>query len=381
MSYQNGKIYKIIYLKDLNKIYIGSTYRTLKQRFTQHKAQSKKNYENNKITKYNFHTFLFENNYENFQMELIENFPCNSKQELENREHIIMTEYLQQNYELFNICIDHKFKEDVHGHLYNKREKEHNTFKYGSLTFDKTNWKFQYQKNNTTTGKKWSIKKYGNDNAKKLAELYRLKIYPEAINDYDYNYNNTYDELYSILNSEINNTKLEAKKNKPFYPHLGYLYKKYYKKNNYNCFELLWTDNDNKNNSKSFCIEKYGENNAKLLAELYRKYIFPDYINNDIDFNITYETLSKQLDDEILNNKNNSKRFIGVYNKKISYMVLWNENNQNKTKCFSIKKYGEDNSYILACLFAKQNFPIYNNDKISDIKYTFEEYLNLIINK
>jgi hypothetical protein len=72
-KFENGKIYKIV--SDLtDKIYIGSTILTLNERLSKHKNKfnSTKSVELTKL--------------ENFRIELIENFPCDNKYDLEARE-------------------------------------------------------------------------------------------------------------------------------------------------------------------------------------------------------------------------------------------------------------------------------------------------------
>jgi len=71
-DYQNGKIYKIWSLEG-DKIYIGSTIQTLAYRFSDHRL--------NKCSS----KILFKT-YKQVKIDLIENFPCNSKSELERRE-------------------------------------------------------------------------------------------------------------------------------------------------------------------------------------------------------------------------------------------------------------------------------------------------------
>jgi len=82
MDYQNGKIYKII-SNETTKYYIGSTIFDLEIRLEGHKKAYKR--------------FLDGYNYDNLssfellklgdvRIELIENYPCNSKKELEMRE-------------------------------------------------------------------------------------------------------------------------------------------------------------------------------------------------------------------------------------------------------------------------------------------------------
>lgn len=70
-KYQGGKIYKIV-ADDTNKIYIGSTIQKLYKRFSKHKSDNISSKE------------LFE--YPNTRIELIENYLCNSKRELDERE-------------------------------------------------------------------------------------------------------------------------------------------------------------------------------------------------------------------------------------------------------------------------------------------------------
>jgi len=77
--FQNAKIYKIF--NSVNpKVYVGSTTKTLNVRFTGHKSTYKRGDCTSRI--------LFREDEENCQIMLIENYPCNSKYELELREHI-----------------------------------------------------------------------------------------------------------------------------------------------------------------------------------------------------------------------------------------------------------------------------------------------------
>lgn len=73
-DYQQGKIYK---LKNEELVYIGSTTTTLQRRLIQHRCDAKYINLSSKL--------LFENG-ENVIIELVENFPCNSKKELLYRE-------------------------------------------------------------------------------------------------------------------------------------------------------------------------------------------------------------------------------------------------------------------------------------------------------
>tara|TARA_R100000951_G_scaffold100344_1_gene91118 strand:+ start:92 stop:685 length:594 start_codon:yes stop_codon:yes gene_type:complete len=94
-NYQNGKIYELIDLSN-NKKYYGSTVQTLKQRKTKHVANYKLYL--NKKTNYVSSFEIIKNN--NYEIYLIENFPCNSRTELEAREG-----YYIRNNNCVNKCI------------------------------------------------------------------------------------------------------------------------------------------------------------------------------------------------------------------------------------------------------------------------------------
>ena len=74
-NYQNGKIYAIK-SHQTEDVYIGSTTQKLCQRLGKHRVDYKDGKGNTK------HILQ----YEDYYIELIENFPCNSKEELEKRE-------------------------------------------------------------------------------------------------------------------------------------------------------------------------------------------------------------------------------------------------------------------------------------------------------
>tara|TARA_R110002153_G_scaffold23946_1_gene76886 strand:+ start:351 stop:857 length:507 start_codon:yes stop_codon:yes gene_type:complete len=79
-DFSKGKIYKVINKKN-NMIYIGSTVQTIEKRWCIHKNHHK--------TK-NCKTYEKWGDFEDCEIALIKNFPCNSKKELlkEEREHI-----------------------------------------------------------------------------------------------------------------------------------------------------------------------------------------------------------------------------------------------------------------------------------------------------
>jgi hypothetical protein len=77
--YKNGKIYCLYNLITKIVIYIGSTTQSLNRRKYEHKSKSK--YKNSKL-----YIYIRKIGFENIEIRLIENFPCNSRLELFERE-------------------------------------------------------------------------------------------------------------------------------------------------------------------------------------------------------------------------------------------------------------------------------------------------------
>ena len=86
--FQEGKIYKLK-SPDHEKYYIGSTIDTLSQRLSRHLTNKKNECSSRELGK-------------NLQIELIENYPCKSRKELNKREGEIQREHLGQ---IVNVCI------------------------------------------------------------------------------------------------------------------------------------------------------------------------------------------------------------------------------------------------------------------------------------
>ena len=82
--YENGKIYKIVDI-GYNKCYIGSTCESLSQRMTRHRHQYNSHLKGLYGRTCSFELFD-EYGIENCKIELIENYPCNDKEELRRRE-------------------------------------------------------------------------------------------------------------------------------------------------------------------------------------------------------------------------------------------------------------------------------------------------------
>lgn len=92
-KYQNAKIYKITNTEN-DILYIGSTIQKLKRRFAHHKHKQKIG------VNYPMYEAMRGLGFDKFNIELIENFDCNDKKELLNREQEIIDMY--DNIKLYN---------------------------------------------------------------------------------------------------------------------------------------------------------------------------------------------------------------------------------------------------------------------------------------
>ena len=94
-NYNQGKIYKIV-CNITGEIYIGSTIRTLENRLSKHTQPRKRNCVSRNIIERG-----------DYKIELIKNYPCNSKYELEEEE----GKYIRNN-TCINTQIPHRTKEE-----------------------------------------------------------------------------------------------------------------------------------------------------------------------------------------------------------------------------------------------------------------------------
>ena len=97
INYENAKIYKIVD-NTSDAIYIGSTCKTLQQRLSKHKN----NYKGFKLGKTNNVTVfkILEN--EDYKIELIKLYPCNTKQELNLEEGKIIKQLRNDKFNIVN---------------------------------------------------------------------------------------------------------------------------------------------------------------------------------------------------------------------------------------------------------------------------------------
>ena len=82
IDYSKAKIYKLV-CNTTGLTYVGSTIQKLSQRLSEHKGHYK-SYSQGKYKKYNTAYEIIKNN--NYEIILIENCPCNSKEELHREE-------------------------------------------------------------------------------------------------------------------------------------------------------------------------------------------------------------------------------------------------------------------------------------------------------
>ena len=80
-KYQSGKIYKLWSL-ETDGIYVGSTCSPLYKRMSKHKDSLKRGQKSN----YKLYQEMVKNGEETFRIELVENFPCTTIDELRKRE-------------------------------------------------------------------------------------------------------------------------------------------------------------------------------------------------------------------------------------------------------------------------------------------------------
>ena len=127
VNYSNGKIYKLINNVD-DKIYIGSTCNTLRQRKDEHKRKSK-------TKNFKVYNHLNEAGWENVVIILIEKYPCNNFEELRIKEQ----EYIDK----FNPELNDKSAKQTPKQYYEKNKEQIN------------NWNKNYQKENKEQIIKW----------------------------------------------------------------------------------------------------------------------------------------------------------------------------------------------------------------------------------
>jgi hypothetical protein len=155
-DYKLSKIYKIVNSEN-SKIYVGSTTRRLLcNRMTGHRRAARDGEELSR-----FYKAIRRIGIEKFKIELVKEFPCFDKKELEKEECRIIQKVIKRGVYLYNTITE---------------------FGRGCVRFqtDHNRWVFQWcpvpGKQKT---KSWAVNKYGYEEAKKMAIAYQDKIYPK----------------------------------------------------------------------------------------------------------------------------------------------------------------------------------------------------------
>jgi len=184
-DYANGKIYKIVNTEN-DKVYIGSTTRTLAQRMGDHRYAAKT--DRSKLYK-----AMRWHGIEQFSVKLVKDYPCDTEQQLLAKEFQIVKKYLSKGVVLYNTATVKgklanstkrrigKAQKGSLNHQYGKFGKANAGFRRGGVYFrngKKPCWVFSWRENGKNRSKSFSPNKYGDEAAKSLAEEYRDKIYP-----------------------------------------------------------------------------------------------------------------------------------------------------------------------------------------------------------
>ena len=163
-DYSKGKIYKII---DINntKCYIGSTTQSLNERMSNHKRKYK-SYKNGNHHKVSIFDLFDEFGLENCKIELIEEYNCGNKTELERKE----GEYIR-NIECINKRIEGRTKEEYRDDNKEKIKEQRKEYYENNKEKDK-----QYRKNNKEKIKEQQKQYYENNKDKILEKQKQLVL-------------------------------------------------------------------------------------------------------------------------------------------------------------------------------------------------------------
>lgn len=159
IDYQKSKIYKL-WSPSKNLIYIGSTTETLAQRLAKHKNQHKRYNDDN--TKTNYTTSFLVLDCEDYKLELLEEYPCNNRTQLEKKE----GEYIKNN-ECINKYVAGRTTKEYRLDNADKIKERNKQYRLDNV--DKIK---EYRLDNADKNKEYN-KQYYIDNADKLKE-YRL---------------------------------------------------------------------------------------------------------------------------------------------------------------------------------------------------------------
>ena len=146
-DYQKAKIYKI-WSPSNNLVYYGSTTQTLPQRLAKHLGNYKCYTKDNTKTNYMSSFKILE--YEDYKIELVEEYPCNNKHQLLRKE----GEYIKEN-ECVNMVVAGRTKKERAIIDYQKNKEKYiknatiryETHKEEKKEYDKSEERKEYRKN------------------------------------------------------------------------------------------------------------------------------------------------------------------------------------------------------------------------------------------
>ena len=153
-DYSQGKIY-VIKSSQTEDIYIGSTKKTLNERISGHKCGYNKWVEDNKNTYVSSYEIL---KYDDAYIELLEEYPCNTKQELHKKE---------GEYQRILECVN----KQIAGRTNKEWREEHNEYDKDYREQNKEHIK-EYQKEYREQNKEYQ-KEYRENNKEELKEYQR----------------------------------------------------------------------------------------------------------------------------------------------------------------------------------------------------------------
>ena len=157
-DYSQGKIYKLYSVSNKDLIYYGSTIQKLNERLKEHISD----YNNNRYCKSKLVIAAGD-----YKMELIENYPCNSKTELERKE----GEYTKAN-KCVNKYIAGRTRKEYNedNKEYIKEQKKEYSKEYYQNNKEKINEKNKKWREDNKEHNKEHNKEYREDNKEKIAE-------------------------------------------------------------------------------------------------------------------------------------------------------------------------------------------------------------------
>ena len=174
--YQNGKIYKIVDV-GYNEQYFGSTTVELSTRMSRHRAKYR---EYNKTQKSFYSSFILFDKYgiENCKIELVEIYPCDSKDELTRKE----GQWIK-NVDCVNKCVAGRTKKEYHDDNLDQIKLKKKEYRLKHL--EQENQRSRNYRENHRAERIEYDRKYYNDNKERILELqceYR-KLHKDRISE------------------------------------------------------------------------------------------------------------------------------------------------------------------------------------------------------